>query len=57
MEAEFPPKEGAEEPAAVYDLLNGEELWDADPECEHDVQCAPFGGGVKCTKCRGWCCY
>lgn len=32
------------------------ELWGADPNCNHDVQCAP-GGGVKCTKCPGWFCY
>lgn len=31
-------------------------LWAADPDCDHDVQCAP-GGGVKCTKCPGWFCY
>lgn len=38
--------------------LNPEEelLWDADPNCEHDVVCAS-GGGVKCTKCTGRFCY
>lgn len=34
----------------------GQELWDADLNCDHDIQSAP-GGGVKCTKCRGWFCY
>jgi hypothetical protein len=33
-----------------------DELWNADPNCKHDVRCAP-GGGVKCTKCPGWFCY
>jgi hypothetical protein len=33
-----------------------EELWDADPNCKHNVIDAP-GGGVKCTKCDGWFCY
>jgi len=31
-------------------------LFDADPECEHDMRDAP-GGGIKCTKCRGWFCF
>lgn len=31
-------------------------LYNADPDCDHDVQCAP-GGGVKCTKCPGWFCF
>ena len=31
-------------------------LFDADPNCKHDIVCAP-GGGVKCTKCRGWFCF
>lgn len=34
----------------------GQELWDADLNCDHDIQHAP-GGGVKCTKCPGWFCY
>lgn len=33
-----------------------QELWDADPNCEHDIQPAT-GGGVRCTKCSGWFCY
>ena len=32
------------------------ELFDADPNCKHDTVDAP-GGGVKCTKCRGWFCF
>jgi len=32
------------------------ELYDADPECKHEVVSAS-GGGIKCTKCRGWFCY
>lgn len=33
-----------------------EELWDADPDCEHEIVEAS-GGGIKCTKCNGWFCY
>jgi len=43
----------------VVHLVRREEvwdLWDADPNCHHEVVDAP-GGGVKCTKCRGWFCY
>ena len=32
------------------------ELYDADPNCEHEVYGAP-GGGVKCKHCRGWFCF
>lgn len=33
-----------------------EELYNADENCEHDIQPA-IGGGVKCTKCSGWFCF
>lgn len=33
-----------------------EELYDADPNCDHRVVGAS-GGGIKCTKCSGWFCY
>lgn len=42
------------QPAAHFDTDG--ELWNADPNCQHDEQPAP-GGGVKCTKCPGWFCY
>lgn len=32
------------------------ELYDADPECRHNIKCAS-GGGIKCTKCGGWFCF
>lgn len=50
---------------SVYIIMPGEphgeiqevqELWDADPNCVHDIQPAT-GGGVRCTKCSGWFCY
>lgn len=31
------------------------QLWDCNPMCRHHIICQP-GGGVKCTKCHGWCC-
>lgn len=33
-----------------------EELWNADPNCKHEIIGAR-GGGVKCTKCPGWFCF
>jgi hypothetical protein len=33
-----------------------DELWDADTECDHDIQAQPRGG-VKCNKCGGWFCW
>jgi hypothetical protein len=34
------------------------ELWDADPDCDHEIVDNFWsGGGVKCKKCGGWCCY
>ena len=44
------------EPVSSTVPFDFNELWDADPNCKHDIKNAP-GGGVKCTKCRGWCCY
>ena len=32
------------------------ELYNADPNCVHDVK-AQLSGGVKCTKCPGWFCF
>lgn len=29
-------------------------LYDADPACKHDVEI--LWSGIKCKKCRGWCC-
>jgi hypothetical protein len=31
-------------------------LYDADPNCKHEIE-GQFGGGVKCKNCRGWFCY
>ena len=47
----------------IYDHRDDEEegkltwnLWDADPDCDHEVVDAP-GGGVVCLKCGGWFCW
>ena len=32
------------------------ELFDADPNCKHEL-ILRYGGGVKCRKCGGWYCY
>ena len=40
----------------TIDKPTTQELWDANPNCVHDIQPAP-GGGVRCTKCSGWFCY
>lgn len=52
---------GKQQPITPYkgswaESMNKQELWDADPNCKHEVKPA-LGGGVKCTKCRGWFCY
>ncbi len=41
----------------MSDVLDddGSDLWDADPDCQHEVVPAS-GGGVKCRKCQGWLC-
>ena len=31
-------------------------LYNADEDCEHDIR-PSNGGGVHCTKCKGWFCY
>jgi len=33
-----------------------EELWEADPDCKHNIADDP-GGGIKCIKCGGWFCF
>jgi len=38
------------------DTVFEDELFDADPDCEHEIVDA-HGGGVKCTKCTGWFCF
>ena len=45
--------EDEEEPEEIED---DEELWNADPNCKHNIVSAR-GGGVRCTKCGGWMCY
>lgn len=34
-------------------------LYDADPNCKHTIRAKEMweGGGVVCTKCRGWFCF
>jgi len=32
-----------------------EDLFDADPNCDHDIEVK--WSGVKCKKCSGWFCY
>lgn len=45
-----------EEPEESDDLNNlADHLWNADLNCEHNI-ISPIGGGIKCTKCGGWCC-
>ena len=36
--------------------IGEETLFDADPDCEHDIQAKP-NGGVGCVKCGGWFCF
>lgn len=31
-----------------------DELWEADPNCEHDIE--TLWSGIKCRKCKGWYC-
>jgi hypothetical protein len=31
-------------------------LYDANPNCKHNMINAP-GGGIKCTNCKAWFCY
>ena len=51
-------RDAPEQPRAKDDPP-GEELWGADPNCEHDIRAKTMseGGGVECTKCKGWFCY
>lgn len=35
--------------------LKTEELYDADPNCDHTIEA--LWSGIKCTRCKGWFCY
>ena len=37
-------------------IYTTDDLYNANPECNHHVVSVP-GGGVKCNKCDGWFCY
>lgn len=38
------------------ELKNGDILWDADPECEHELD-PNCWSGIRCLHCSGWFCY
>jgi hypothetical protein len=35
--------------------IEEEELWDADPNCDHEI--VDKWSGIECKKCKGWFCY
>lgn len=39
-----------------YEYLRNTKLYNADPNCNHNIV-PQLSGGVKCTKCGGWFCY
>lgn len=39
-----------------YEYLKYISLYNADPNCDHNIV-PQLSGGVKCTKCGGWFCY
>lgn len=41
------------------DINDPDFLYNADPNCDHDIRAKELweGGGVCCTKCKGWFCY
>ena len=43
-------------PSDYGESCDTDDLWDADPTCDHRVVSAP-GGGIKCRKCTGWFCH
>lgn len=53
MNEELAPEEQQKHDELFLEL---DELWNADPNCQHETYCAP-GGGIKCRKCPGWFCY
>ncbi len=47
--------EGMEYDDPSSDDVTNDQLWDADPDCSHEI-IADFGG-VHCKHCAGWYCY
>jgi hypothetical protein len=39
-----------------FEYLRNTKLYNADPNCNHNIV-PQLSGGVKCTKCGGWFCY
>lgn len=48
------PKQSERSETSVFRLSDN--LWGADPDCDHDIE-YPSGGGVRCKKCSGWFCF
>ena len=48
--------ESQEEYGEDYKYLRNTKLYNADPNCNHNIV-PQLSGGVKCTKCGGWFCY
>lgn len=47
--------EKEEEIKVEIEMFRDHKLYDADPNCEHEIICAD-SGGLKCRKCTGWFC-
>ena len=58
IESGFKVVDGTGEIIFTDDEENEEDefLFDADENCNHEIVSAS-GGGIKCTKCKGWFCY
>ena len=41
----------------IYKVNTTIELWEADPDCEHEIVDGDNYSGVKCKKCKGWFCF
>lgn len=45
-----------EEPYKKFQMNLEQDLYDADPNCEHELD-PNCWSGIKCLKCKGWFCY
>jgi len=41
----------------VEEVIPQIELWEADPDCDHEIVDGDNYSGVKCKKCKGWFCF
>ncbi|UVG35098.1 hypothetical protein SEA_CECE_47 [Microbacterium phage Cece] len=67
MEAEWEERSGVNNPLQKYPVkahlvhkpwwVSDRELYNGDPECDHEVTGGDTGSGIQCRRCSAWFCF